>query len=330
MGGLAIKNAYTRRYSRKEYDAIVPEIIEKAKKLFTHATDTRFYFEKESFGDADILCLVDKPITIDIEQWIYDEFNSKEVVKNSSVYSFEYKELQVDFILTPKRNYETSYVYFSFNDLHNLIGKLFHKFGLKWGFDGLKYVYRIDGKRLGIIDVCSDYRKALQFVDLCPDRYDRGFKNLQEIFDYVKSSKYFNPWMFDLENFNRINRERDKKRNTYSKFLEYVEQFKNDNKEDYHYFYPDKKVYLGHIDYYFPGFLKEYRNLEKKEERLREVHEKFNGNILIDEFGITGKDLGNLISRFKALFEDLNSFQEFVLANNKETILNKVKTILSE
>ena len=124
MGGLAIKNAYTRRYSKEEYDNILPEIIDKAKLLFTDARDTRYYFSKDSFGDADILCLVDKPIEIDITQWIYDTFDSKEVVKNSSVYSFEYKELQVDFILTPLRNWETSYTYFSFNDLHNLIGKI--------------------------------------------------------------------------------------------------------------------------------------------------------------------------------------------------------------
>lgn len=48
MGGLAIKNAYTRRYSKKEYEEIVPEIIEKAKTLFTDARDTRYYFRKGS------------------------------------------------------------------------------------------------------------------------------------------------------------------------------------------------------------------------------------------------------------------------------------------
>ena len=329
MGGLAIKNAYTRRYSKQEYNEILPEIIEKAKTLFTDARDTRYYFSKESFGDADILCLVDKPINIDIVQWIYDTFESKEVVQNSSVYSFEYKELQVDFILTPLRNWETAYTYFSFNDLHNLIGKIAHKFHLKWGFDGLRYVYRINDKKLGEINVTKDYKKVLSFLGFDVERYDKGFETLEDIFEYVKSSKYFNPWLFDLEKLNRINRERDKKRTTYAKFLEYIKPLKENTKiEDYHYFYHDKTVYLGLIDHYFPGFLREYRLLEKREERVRNISEKFNGRILIHEFNVTGRELGKLISDFKNSFENTFEYEEFILNNSIDTILESVKKFL--
>jgi hypothetical protein len=324
MGGQAIKTAYTRRYSRKEYDEIVPEIIQKAKKLFSHATDTKFFFEKESFGDADILCLVDKPINIDIANWIFSEFKSKEVNKNSHVYSFEYKELQVDFILTPLRNWETSKVYFSYNDLHNLIGKVAHKFGLKWGFDGLQYVYRLNDKKLGTIEVTKDHKDALEFLGFDSKRYEEGFKNLDEIFEFVINSKYFNPWLFDLEKLNRINRERDKKRTTYKKFLEYLEPIKKETKiEDYHYFYSDKKVYLGLIDNVFPGFLRKYRLLEKKEERINMISKKFNGHMLIDKFNLRGKELGTLITNFKESFETKEQYEEFILNNEIEVILDK-------
>jgi len=324
MGGQAIKNVYTRRYSRKEYDEIVPEIIQKAKKLFSDATDTKFFFEKESFGDADILCLVDKPINIDIANWIFSEFKSKEVNKNSHVYSFEYKELQVDFILTPLRNWETSKVYFSYNDLHNLIGKVAHKFGLKWGFDGLQYVYRLNDKKLGTIEVTKNHKEALEFLGFDSKRYEEGFKNLDEIFEFVINSKYFNPWLFDLEKLNRINRERDKKRTTYKKFLEYLEPIKKETKiEDYHYFYSDKKVYLGLIDNVFPGFLRKYRLLEKKEERINMISKKFNGHMLIDKFNLRGKELGTLITNFKESFETKEQYEEFILNNEIEVILDK-------
>ena len=88
MGGLAIKNAYTRRYQKDEFDAILPEILTKAQKMFSSAVSTTYFKSKESFGDADILCLVDRPIDVDLKQWIIDEFQSKEVVQNSHVYSF--------------------------------------------------------------------------------------------------------------------------------------------------------------------------------------------------------------------------------------------------
>jgi hypothetical protein len=329
MGGQAIKNAYTRRYSRKEYDKIIPKIIQKAKKLFSDATDTNFYFDKESFGDADVLCLVDKPIDVDITKWIYDEFNSKEVVKNSHVYSFEYKELQVDFILTPLRNWETSKVYFSYNDLHNLIGKIAHKFGLKWGFDGLQYVYRLKDKKLGTIEVTKDHEEALEFLGFNSKKYEEGFKNLDEIFQFVIDSKYFNPWLFDLEKLNRINRERDKKRTTYKKFLELLEPIKSKNKiDDYHYFYKNKKVYLGLIDSKFPGFLRKYRLLEKREERIKMISKKFNGHILMDKFNLRGKELGNLITKFKESFETKEQYEDFILSNETEVILDKCNNFL--
>lgn len=327
MGGLAIKNAFTRRFDKDEFDALVPEVVAKAKTLFSDVHITEAYYTKSTFGDMDVLCLVDKPIDIDVKQWIYDTFDSKEVVKNSSVYSFEYKELQIDFILTPLSNWETSKVYFSFNDLHNFIGKTAKKFNLKWGFRGLEYDYKIGGKKLGTISVTKDYEKALDFLGFDVDRYNKGFDTLEDIFKFVIDSKYFNPWLYDLHQYNKINRDRDKKRKTYQSFIEYLEPYKEENNiEDYHYFYKDKKVYLGLVDHYFPGFLKQYRELEKKEERKRAVHAKFNGNILIDEFGITGKQLGDSISNFKASFEDLNTFEDYVLDNDVETILKDFKT----
>lgn len=329
MGGNAIKGAFTRRYQKAEFDQILPVILEKAKKKFTDAKSTTYFKSKESFGDADILVLVDRNFSDnEIKEWIIHEFNSKEVVQNSHVFSFEFNELQVDFILTPLSNWETSQVYFSYNDLHNLVGKVAHKFGLKWGFKGLEYIYRIDGKVLGEINVSKNYREALNFLGFDVETYDKGFDNLDEIFNFVTSSKYFNPWMFDFETLNRINRERDQKRATYAAFVKHVAPMKEAGKEAYHYFYYDKKVYLGLIDHYFPGFLEQYRELEKKEERKRNVSELFNGNMLIEKFNITGKELGNAIFKFKSYFSDNTAFEDYILeTNNKAEILQKFAQI---
>lgn len=331
MGGKALNNiCYTRRYSREEYDKVIPEIVSIAKELFTDVHPTTFYKEKDSFGDADILVLLDKPLTINLKEWIKEKYNSKGVEVNSNCYSFEYKELQVDFILTPLSNWETSKIYFSYNDIHNLIGKLFHKFGLKWGFDGLKYPYRLDGKMMGDISVSKDWRECLSFVGLDPDRYADGFNNLDEIFDYVITSKYFNPWLYDLENLNRINRERDKKRATYAKFLERIEPMKERGKDAYFYFHPEKKYYLGLIDHYFPGFLKEYKSLEDKEVRKRKVHSLFNGNILMERFGVKGTELGKLIGDFQKTFSSKEEMEDWIIeVDDTEVIIEKVKELIN-
>jgi hypothetical protein len=237
MGGLALKHCVTRRYSKEEFDNIIPDILEKAKRIFPDAVSTQAYRTKDSFGDADILCLWDGK-SHDLKQWIIETFDSKEVVQNTTVYSFEYKELQVDFILTPEKNWESAKTYFSYNDIHNLIGKLFHSVGLKWGQDGLRYVYRIDGKVLGEIPLTTKYQEAFKLVGLDPVVYEKGFDDLVDMFKYVVTSPMFNPIKYDLENLNRINRERDKKRKTYAAFINYIEPLRAN---EFKYFYPDKE-----------------------------------------------------------------------------------------
>ena len=328
MGGNAIKGAFTRRYQKEEFDNILPIILEKAKTKFTDAKSTTYFKSKESFGDADILVLLDKPVDFNIKEWIIEEFNSKEVVVNGGVYSFEFNELQVDFILTPLKNWETSQIYFSYNDLHNLIGKVAHRFGLKWGFQGLEFTYRLDGKELGIITVTKDYEKALEFLGFDVDRYNLGFDNLDEIFDFVTSSKYFNPWLFDFEVMNRTNRERDMKRTTYASFVEHVSNMKEVGIENYHYFYSDKRVYVGLVDHYFPGFLKQYRQLEKKEQRKRSISELFNGRLVMETYKLEGKALGDALSMFKMYFADIVTYEDYILeTNNTAEILQKFAQI---
>lgn len=262
----------------------------------------------------------------DLKEWIRTTFDSKEVVQNTTVYSFEYKELQVDFILTPQENWESAQTYFSYNDIHNLIGKLFHSVGLKWGQDGLRYVYRIDGKVLGEINLTTSYEEAFKLVGLDPKTYTDGFDDLVDMFKYVVTSPFFNPVKYDLENLNRINRERDKKRKTYAAFIEYIEPLREN---EYRYFYPDKKVYLGLIDHYFPGFLKKFRELEVIEERKRNIHALYNGNLIMQRYAIQGKELGKAMTDFVNNFyttqgtTDYSLFEDWLLdLNDSNKILH--------
>ena len=328
MGGLALKKTHTRRYQKEEFELIIPDIQTKLRTLFTDAVPTKYYSQKDSFGDADFLVLMDKPVTVDIRQWLIETFDSKEVFKNGSVYSFEYKELQVDLIFTSSANWETSQVYYSYNDIHNMVGKIAHCFDCKWGHECLKYVYYTNGKKLGEIIITKNHRDALTFLGFDADRYDQGFKNLNEIFAYIINSKYFNPWLFDMENLNRVNRERDKKRTTYQSFLEVCKSYKNSGKNTYHYFYHDKKVYLGMIDASFPGFLKQYRNLEILEERKNKIKTLFNGNLVMEYFHISNHVLGKALKEFQTKMGGKDTLDNYILeTNDTDLIMNKFSDI---
>lgn len=313
MGGLALKNCITRRYQKDEFEVITQIIKQKLLKIFSKCDMPKYFCNKESFGDADFVCCTTDDFNVDIKNFIMEEFNSKEIFQNTTVYSFEFRELQVDMILTPDKIYDTSLNYLAFNDINNLIGKIAHRFGLKWGQNGLEYVYRIDDKKLGNIVVSTDRNKSLTFLGLNAARYELGFDTLDEIFDFVTSSKYFNPWSYDFETLNRINRERDKKRATYKAFVDHVAPMKEKGIAAYHYFYSDKTVYLGHIDHFFPGFLKNYRNLEKREERLKVIRSLYNGNLIMEKFQLYGKELGKAMSSFSTAHGGQDKLENYIL-----------------
>ena len=152
-------------------------------------------------------------------------------------------EAQIDFIITPDSEIEAAYNYFSYNDLGNLMGRIAHKFDTKYGQDGLRFVYRTEGKVLGEIKLSTDPVEICKFLGL-KDFREAKLESLLDIFEYVRSSKYFNPFMYDMDELNKINRDRNKKRKTYMSFLDYCGPLKESDALWYR-FYPAKKVYLG-------------------------------------------------------------------------------------
>lgn len=307
MGGLAVKNAYTRRYHKEEYFDLCNEVYYKIHKYNWVGKILPAYREKESFGDMDVLILHDGRIN-DPKQWINNVFSPTQIVHNGNVYSFDYKELQIDFIITPLRNWDSSYVFFSWNDLGNFIGKISHKFGLKWGFSGLQYVYRSsdDSRVLGEITLTKDPEIALPFLGFDFDKWKIGFNTKEDIFEYIIQSKYFNPNIFKFENLSALHKKRNLRRKMYHEFLDYLIIY-----------YPhitgypfekDKTKYFNKIENEFPGFLNKIDIFKEKEEKRLIIKNKFNGHLIMKKYAIFGKELGAVISEFKSLFEDFNDY----------------------
>lgn len=329
MGGRALKNTYTRRYDRDEFKALESRIVETLKKTFTDVKPTLYYSEKDSFGDLDVLVLNDGK-DINIKEYIQETFNPSEMFINGGVYSFDVEEFQIDFIYVPKRNWITTYHYMSYNDLHNFIGKIARQFGCKWGQFGLKWVgYNESRNKIGEIILTKDLKTCLEFLGFDHDRYTQGFKNLEEIFEYVRSCKYYNPYYFDFELMNKVNRQRDEKRTTYTSFIEYIKEDKNNSElTTSHRFFKDKTLYLGHINTHFPHFFREYKDILDKEAVRREMRGKFNGNLIMrfmENKGIElkGKPLGDAINKFKRTFRDHDEYVAYIIHTPEPEIYDK-------
>lgn len=315
MGGNALKVPVVRLNATefKEYES---EVLSKLKKKFSKILPTLYYRNKPSFGDLDILVAKPKLNRDEFVQFLKDEFNTKDFYFNTDVVSFEYKNFQVDLIFVPAEDLEIAQFYYSYNDLNNLSGRVAHKLGVKFGFDGLNYVIRNEhGSISKKILITRDPRKIYDFIDLDYDRYLQGFDELEDIFEFILSSKYFSSSIFALENLNHQNRTRNRKRKTYQLFLNYLENNKIEKEFNY---LKNKEEYIPYIEEFFDCKLSEKINrLREKFEYKKELSKRFNGDIIMKLIPIKGKELGSFIVKFKSRFVN---FDEYLEKNNQEKI----------
>ena len=221
MGGHALKRVKTRRYSAEEYHNLVPEVVNTLQALFPgkRIAPVKAYREKPSFGDMDVL--VEGPYPTDVDDLLQAAFSPGELVTNGPVKSFDYKELQIDLITAPSEEFSFTENYLSFNDMGNLLGKIAHKFGVKWGHDGMFYIYRDGDFVVKSILLTRDLHKAYKFLGLDAERAIEGFDKLEEMFTFVASSPFFNVkyYLLSHEEKSGVDRVRTAKRKTYQQFL---------------------------------------------------------------------------------------------------------------
>lgn len=297
MGGNAL-SFETRRVKRDEYFVLVNEIREKLSSIGeTRFSDIPAYRTKPDFGDIDILICSDRS---DRRKWIQELFRPKEIYHNSDCFSFDYKNVQVDFIFAKPENYETSLKYFQFNDLSNIMGRVYHKQGLRYGHDGLTLIVRDDTQVVGEILLSKNNDEILTFGGYDPVRYNKGFDTKLEIFEFAASTPYYNYEIFDLDNRNYRARTRDRKRPTYTEFLVWAQENATATGYEWN---SNKAAYLPRILHTF-NKIDEYASILKAHSINLTIKEKFNGLIVRDLTGLDGKELGAFMTKFKEVFRN--------------------------
>jgi hypothetical protein len=308
MGGNALK-IETRRINQDEYFIIERTVLEKLGPYLPRLATLQAYANKPDFGDLDIVVAKPMPDHTALVEIFGRELNSREAIFNSDNVSFEYQNFQVDLIFVEPEEFEIAQVYFAFNDLGNLIGRVAHKFGLKYGFQGLVSPIKDDnGSHVADLLLSREPQAIFEFLGFDYSRYLQGFAELEDIFKFVIDSKYFDYHLFDLENLNNINRTRNRKRKTYNLFLAYL---KDHNITKEFTFNPDKATYVPWIAQSFPAanFYAQLESVQQELEQRRQLAAKFNGRIVMELFpNLSGKQLGDFIANFKKQYADFNLF----------------------
>lgn len=283
MGGNALKNVVTRRYARAEYYRLKERILDKLRGHIEQYAVPREFPNKESFGDLDVLMV--PPAEMNMENFIEEYFHPKEIFHNGDVYSFDFEEFQVDFIVIPREQFENGIVYFSYSDLGGLIGNICHKIGLKYGIQGLwmnVHTKEFDPTTTSTkLTLSTNVEEIFNFLGYDYQRYSLGFDNDRDFYQWIVSGKYFRRFYFDDDQLNHAHRQRTSKRPIYIKFLAYLndEQIPNDplidNHEEFiHTIREQALIFFNKQDAYAMG-----TNLREEKQRYRA---KYSGRLFLD------------------------------------------------
>lgn len=235
-----MQNYGVERLTKEQYDEVL-SILAITLPYKTAAIPS--YRAKDNFGDCDLLTTATDEA---FEKSLSKDFALLGKKKNGGVTSYALKysnfpPFQFDLIKAKEESYKFHYNYLSYNDLGNLIGRVAAAFGFKFAHDGLYILawYSHKGEERSVDRVkeegktnehaeykmeklfISNFDQALEFLGFDSLRFAQGFNTIDDILDFVASSKYFCKDFFLFENRNHDQRKRDVKRPTYTKALEY-------------------------------------------------------------------------------------------------------------
>ena len=325
MGGNALKNTETYRAGSQKYLNVYNQVICRLSSEYPNLVHylPRQHRSKSDHGDIDILLRSDSVPNLGPDT-IESIFNPNEVHSNGGVYSFDVYNFQVDLVKKPVKYWKCSKVFFSIGGLGNLSGKIARRMRFKWGFQGLHYMAFYEDNRsvkLGEFVVSKNPREVFEFLGFDFERFLEGFGTQEEMFDYVIESENFSIDAFLPENLTADQRHRDTKRQSYHDFMNYLEENAPKKRMER----PSHEEAVKMAEEFFPecGLRDKINASKKKYEKKQRANNIFNGNVLIDEFGITGRKLGEAIGRLKSKYDSDDEYRSHILNVGREAMLDE-------
>lgn len=198
-----------------------------------------------------------------------------------------------------------------------ILGKLLKSVGFKFNEDGLQYQHKHIKENhqvvIGQIDICKDYKKILNIIGLDHSEYQNEIKCEEDLFKFFLKSPYLNASKFvssekEFSNVVMINLER------------YI--ILNNIESNYTALTFDMVTsHFPEID--FEGQIEEFKEIAI---RKKGINDKFNGRVILDSIsGYDPKNLNGSIHEFKESFSSKELYENFVISNTQEQIIEKFK-----
>lgn len=283
----------------------------------------RYYADKPDFGDLDVLVCHERmarPWDVMRMEFVSD-LGIGRYKATGAVFSTVYREFQVDFFNKGEDEFSSTYNFLCFNDLGNLLGKMFRRFNLKYGERGLVYVYRgVDENYKRDILLTREYARIFAFLELSAQPWEEGFADLTSMFRWVVSSPYFSvaPYVERAPTTER----RRRQRKTFREFVDFLDREGITAEYPYH---EDRTLYIPKIAEAFPevdlpGQIAAEDELGRRRLQFRE---KFSGRLVKELIpGLDGPALGQFIAALRRHYPD---FEDRVLAAEEAEIAELIR-----
>lgn len=316
MGGKAIVNA--RRMSRQELDFLTGKVCGSLLTSFPELQVERLrsYKDKEDFGNLSLV--VAKTTTtqdiavrrqfLSLATGLARDFGDR--------VTLDIDGAQVDLAFVEKRDMEMYLSYHAYNGLGGLVGKVAHSMGLTLRETGL--VYRImDGDQLVEEILLTNYwQEAMRILGYSSVRWLQGFHSLEDIFDYVASGANFRAQLFHVAE-KALPNERPTVVQLFSQWLQTASLL------------GERDAILRMLFQRVPGFESNYHEaitrIGRARTHKRTVHARFNGDLVAQWTGRSGRDLGALLKHITETFGGQAAVNDWVLATHASEIEKTVK-----
>ena len=230
--------------------------------------------------------------------------------------------VQVDLIWV--KDHELGYAegYYAWNDLGNLVGEIKKKMGLKFGHKGLTMMVNMGNRYGGEVMISQDFKATVEFFGYDHARWARGFDNLQQIFEFAASSSLFDPDVYLHEFRNSNDRAKERKRSTYSGFLDYLRETQVPSNGVV--WKASREDYLESIFEAFPASRAEYQAV-MDDLALKMVRKaRLNGELVQSVTGLDREELGAFVKALKMHHGE--AFEEQVLNKGEEALVAAIRT----
>jgi hypothetical protein len=284
----------------------------------------RFYGDKLDFGDMDVI-VVATPDWGERRERIAKELGVDAVKVVGRVYSTAFRGLQTDFFAVPARFLDSTYDFMSFNDLGNLLGRIVRRFDLKWGEEGLAYVFRraSDDHYRADLPITQDFARVCAFLGLDHAAWVTGFPTLTSLYEWVIASPYFSvaPYLDDATTGTLAQRSKD--RPTIIKFVEFLRARGIAARPAF----AERGTYAPQIAAAFPeaDLPAQLAAEHAKEARAKALAARFSGALVMRlRPELSGKALGEFIVAFKRALAGDGAFDDAVLATPPDELERRI------